>query len=209
MTNNTLNEDNLKEKPTVEERITNLEGWYDELQHTLEHQKKEEKAPEPKPFVDIPFDTWRKIENLWLGNIEGISKVRAYRATSSQTIATDTLTKVQFNAESYDSQGEFDSTTNYRFTATKAGYYAIIASLIWSDNVATKVYELRISKNGAEVAKTWVVGSDGGNTPVTLSDIIYLAAGDYIEIYGFQNTGGNVNVVYSASMSFMTIHKLS
>jgi hypothetical protein len=48
---------------------------------------------------------------------------RAFRNTSVQNVTGDTFTKVELNAETFDTDSCFDSTTNYRFTPNKAGYY--------------------------------------------------------------------------------------
>ena len=49
----------------------------------------------------------------------------ANRATSNQTVTSAALTKVQLNAETFDTDNAFDSTTNYRFQPTVAGYYPV------------------------------------------------------------------------------------
>jgi hypothetical protein len=41
-----------------------------------------------------------------------------------------TWSKIQLNVEDWDTNNNFDSTTNYRFTPTVAGYYQINAHLI-------------------------------------------------------------------------------
>ena len=59
----------------------------------------------------------------------GTTLSRAYRNTTNQAISDDSWTKVQLNAESFDIGGEFDSTTNYRFTATTTGYYLVCGQI--------------------------------------------------------------------------------
>ena len=44
---------------------------------------------------------------------------------STQSISSGTYTKLQFNTKNYDTNNNFDATTNYRFTPTVAGYYQI------------------------------------------------------------------------------------
>jgi hypothetical protein len=46
-------------------------------------------------------------------------------STANQVTATVTYTKIQLNTENFDTNNNFDSTTNYRFTPTVAGYYQI------------------------------------------------------------------------------------
>ena len=65
------------------------------------------------------------------GHADGIitlakqSAARAYLSGSSQTIPKNVWTKIELNNESYDIQSEFDTTTNHRFTATRAGCYLV------------------------------------------------------------------------------------
>ena len=49
---------------------------------------------------------------------------QAYRS-STQTISGSTWTKVQFNTEIYDTDSDYDNSTNYRFTPTVAGKYYV------------------------------------------------------------------------------------
>ena len=46
-----------------------------------------------------------------------------YRNTTEQSVTSNVATKIQFNAEEFDTANCFDSTTNYRFTPNVAGYY--------------------------------------------------------------------------------------
>ena len=41
--------------------------------------------------------------------------------SANQTISHDTVTKIQFNTEVYDTDNCYDNSTNYRFTPTTAG----------------------------------------------------------------------------------------
>ena len=43
--------------------------------------------------------------------------------TSSQTLSSSTVTKIQGNVELLDTDGNYDNSTNYRFTPTTAGFY--------------------------------------------------------------------------------------
>ena len=169
----------------------------------------EESANEDKIRMDV------KGVEAFLLNDDGIldlakqSRVRSYRAVSNQTISYDTYTKIQLNAENYDNQNEFDSTTNYRFTATKAGYYQVNAIINWSTNVDTKRYAAMIYKNGGGVDSAWNHAPGGLGMCVVVSDIIYLAAGDYLELYTYHDATADQTVVSGSDGTYMAIHKLS
>ena len=137
------------------------------------------------------------------------SRVRAYLATAVQTITSGVITKVQLNAEDYDSQGEFDPTTDYRFTAKKTGYYQVNAVVRWTGGVDQDYTILYIYKNGAAVAANVARASGTGYFSQSISDIIYLAANDYLELDVYQGTGTDKSLEHDSIWTFMAIHKLS
>jgi len=138
-----------------------------------------------------------------------VSRARAYRDTSAQSIAASTNVKVELNAESYDEQGEFDSSTNYRFTATKAGYYLVCAAIEYAGMDDGVRYKASIYKNGTEVARNYQRAGGTGSQAVTISDIVYLAAGDYLELWTKHESSGAQDISYGSALTFMAIHKLS
>lgn len=140
--------------------------------------------------------------------IDNRSKVRAYRAVPDQVIATATATKVEFNAETYDTQEEFDSTTNYRFTATKASYYQIQSIIGFESATDQCLLSVAIRKNGTAVAVSHNKASGTGYHSTVVSDILSLDTDDYIEIWVTQNSGGNVDVNADATWTFVTINRL-
>jgi hypothetical protein len=110
----------------------------------------------------------------------------AYKSGANQSLTSNTYTKIVFESEEFDTNSCFDSTTNYRFTPTVAGYYQIsvrveISGSGSSRNLAT------IYKNGS-IFKT---GTDiGGLSPSTLgatvSALIYFnGSTDYVEVYAY------------------------
>jgi hypothetical protein len=70
-----------------------------------------------------------------------------YRSTNQST-TQNAFTKIQFNAENYDTANCFDSTTNFRFTPNVAGYYQINAT-VTSQTAAGEGFS-SIYKNGIE-----------------------------------------------------------
>lgn len=130
------------------------------------------------------------------------SAARAYRNTSTQSISATTITKVQFNAETYDTQGEFDSATNYRFTAAKDGKYLITSTLSVGSLGTINIY---IYKNGSSVAQH--DDAIAANNSISISDVISLSATDYLEI-NIQSSGINT-VVNGSGTSYVAVHKVA
>lgn len=136
------------------------------------------------------------------------SGCNVYRATSEQTIPTGTVTKVEFNNEKYDIQNEFDSTTNYRFTATKAGKYLITVGLGYIYITDGSRCQIHVKVNGGLVALSQFHASYTELLYIPVSKVIDLAAGDYIEIYAYQDTGGNINLKDTDYATYLTISKI-
>jgi len=103
----------------------------------------------------------------------------AYQS-SAQSISGATNTKIQFQTEVFDTNNNFDPTTNYRFTPTVAGYYQVSAG--FSVSGAAQVQQCKIYKNGS----TAIDGSDASVTQSTVTGLLYLnGSTDYIEAYAF------------------------
>ena len=113
-----------------------------------------------------------------------------------QTISNATFTAVQFDQEVFDTDG-FHSTSsnNTRLTVPtgKGGYYRITGFGVFTRN-ATGLRSLAIYKNGTqeryfpEVTASSSV-YEGAQGTVTLN----LSAGDYIEFFVYQSSGGNLD----------------
>jgi len=136
----------------------------------------------------------------------------AYLA-SDQSVTTNTWTKVTINTEEFDTNSNFDSSTNYRFTPTVAGYYQINASVRFTGGNYNNQVLASIYKNGSAF-KNAALSTNAGiglvlNQPaITISALIYLnGSTDYVELYA-NNTngttpqifGGQVHTYFSGAM---------
>lgn len=140
-------------------------------------------------------------------DLEEASRVRVYVSTSAQSIPSTTETKVEFDAESFDEQNEFDPVTNFRFTAKKAGFYHVKVCIYWNNNSDQAYYDLRLKKNGNIVSWNIHQAADSQGFSQVLTDYIELAVDDYLELFAFQSSGGAITIENSASQSYMTISK--
>jgi len=121
------------------------------------------------------------------GNMPAFS---AYSA-SSQTVTANTWTKVACGTKLFDTNSNYDNTTNYRFTPTIAGYYQINAGIQFNGTTITRVFA-GIYKNGSiaqyfyDINLTTVYRASG-------SCLIYMnGTTDYLESYGFMNGTGTL-----------------
>ena len=123
----------------------------------------------------------------------------AFEATLSanQTVSDSADVKVQFNTETFDTDGCYDNSTNYRFTPTTAGKYYVYARLQCDSNAANNLQQgfAKIYKNGSRVAQTLM--NMNGNFPenimVHVFNIIDMnGSSDYLEIYvNIDDTSGD------------------
>ena len=130
----------------------------------------------------------------------------AYRGSSSQTgIADNVATKLQFNTESFDPDGVFDNSTNYRFTAPSAGKYMIYTNIfIYDASTDIQTFNLAFYKNGSKYSQTYWLKNSGGRlkyAPLSLTQVIDLSASDYIEVYATVDTvdGGTTDFEYEGT----------
>ena len=131
----------------------------------------------------------------------------AFRVSPStnQTISHNTLTKVSFGSETFDTNNNFASST---FTPTVAGYYKQNYNLALNVTDGRQYYFLvDIFKNGVSVYQYEFsnAGNAGGRESVTFSDMVYLnGTGDYMEVYLYSydyTSSGSVAVRSNSSWS--------
>ena len=127
--------------------------------------------------------------HLKVSNTPSFCAYRDYSNGGYQSIPNNTFTKCAFNAEYWDTAGEFDPSTNYRWTAATAGKYVIGTNIV-IDNLADGASLLvSIYKNGSAVGTNaqglnGITSSGNGNPDqcqlVSTKDV---AANDYFEVF--------------------------
>lgn len=123
-----------------------------------------------------------------------------YASAGTYSIPDSAWTKVQLNSETYDLGGEFDSTTNYRFTAAATGKYLITAAAIMTSLASGKLFQIAIYKNGVIYKQDGKQSAGNSFTYSSISAMIDLTAGDYVEIFVFQDSGGALNISGGSSV---------
>jgi hypothetical protein len=119
----------------------------------------------------------------------------AFSATSSVTtsMANNVYTKIAFQTEEYDLGGYFDNATNYRHTPLVPGIYLYTATITAAGPSVS--INANIYKNGAAYKAGGIGGnvanSDQGNG--VSATVSMNGTTDYVELFGFQNTGGAQN----------------
>lgn len=143
--------------------------------------------------------------------LDAFSSFTGCRSFRSAALAVPNAawTAIPLDAETFDTHGFHDNATNpSRFTvpAGKAGKYRISAQVTWSANATGGRYA-GIRKNGLEMAVAAFVPSTA-NTAAVVTDVLDLVVGDYVEMWGWQNSGGSLNVAGGTSQTFFSIEHL-
>ena len=125
------------------------------------------------------------------GNMPAFS---AYQS-SAQTLSNATFTKMLFQTKEFDTNNNFANST---FTPTVAGYYQVSSQVYFGNTLGNNI--LQVNKNGGGYKRLFTApnpadaGSGGG------SCIVYCnGTTDYIEIYGYQSTGGSLTIPFTQS----------
>ena len=119
------------------------------------------------------------------------------------TISDDTVTKLLFATEDFDTDSDYASS---RFTPTTAGKYQVSGAVQWNTDTnynAVLQGRLFVYKNGAQIFRNDMdprVGS--GQVPISFFNYINVAvdmngSSDYVEFYGYVN-------ITSGSATFST-----
>lgn len=123
------------------------------------------------------------------------------RRNTTQSISNATYTALSYNEELWDSGTNWTSGANAtKIFAPVTGKYLITAYVGWLAN-ANNFREVYIAINaGAPVVYDSRVAVNGGATRHTMVGSTPMVAGQYAEIYVWQNSGGalNVNALESA-----------
>jgi len=108
-------------------------------------------------------------------------KFSAYKSSGTQTINTGSSTKITFDAESFDTNNNFATST---YTAPVAGFYCFIASVGYNAvGSGTRIF-LDLFKNGAAIRRGEDRFTNALSGAASLTCFVQLAANDTIEIYG-------------------------
>jgi len=145
---------------------------------------------------------------------------RAYR-NGQQTINHATVTKIQLNAESFDINSKFDSSTNYRYTPASTGYYYLSATVNFTPNDVQfdrlRRGYLHIYKNGSTLVRSNLKYLDGGDPIIrdltlTINTIDNsTSASDYYEVYAEAdnpNGSNNCDINGGTAYTYFTGYKL-
>jgi hypothetical protein len=121
------------------------------------------------------------------------------RKSADQTISNSTFTAVTFNTEVFDTDSFHDNSTNTsRITipSGKGGKYVVYAGLEYLAN-ASNSRRLAVATNtisGTINAYQFTGGFSGAPSTISFVGMANFTAGDYVEAFAWQDSGGNLDV---------------
>jgi hypothetical protein len=122
---------------------------------------------------------------------------------ANQTLSTNTTTKIQFNTEVFDTNSNFDATTNYRFTPTVAGYY-LVSSQIACTSANSSEITIKLYKNGSDYTRLGRLAPTGQTVYFGNSALVSMnGSTDYLEMYVYTATGFTLESPYSLFSGFL------
>jgi len=132
------------------------------------------------------------------------------KLASNYNVAKTTWTAVPFTSEITDPQGWHSNSTNTsRITVDDAGLYQVTVHAAFAASTSTSII-VRVRINAGEDTNTLANYGDGSSFSDTnsLSYPLILAAGDFVEMYVYQNSAVTVALSSAASYSGNTTFRL-
>lgn len=131
----------------------------------------------------------------------------------AQSLTSATFTSLTLDVETVDSAGGHDTVTNTsRYTAVYPGWYEVGGGTGYAANVTGR-RGARWAVNGTAINGSGVLipTNSSGTTQVPARTIqVYLNVGDYVELQGYQDSGGALNTAVSTDQqSCMSIRWVS
>ena len=129
----------------------------------------------------------------------------AVMSADQSGLSDSVITKVEFDTEVVDSDGAYDSTTNYRFTVPvgAAGQYFVFANIHVGTAQSKFWYgQGRVYLNGSNYmfSQLNMKANYGSNNVSSVSGVLDLSEGDYLEAYGWVDASDSTNYdIYGAT----------
>ena len=144
-------------------------------------------------------------------NLPNQSGCLVYLSSHTSVDSGTPFKKLEFDSESYDIQNEFDSTTNNRFTATKAGKYMVLAQTGVGGGIGPANYsDGFIYKNGGVVVESSTRSHEDGQSLFgQLAITLDLDASDYVEIFVYHTHSPSRNFLATTRYNHMSVNKIA
>ena len=166
-------------------------------------------ADEIECHVIVPILGWSSTVQMSNDTDTRVVAATAY-ANATTSVPHNSNTKVLFGNVDIDTHGSF-STANSRYTVPVSGQYRISSLLITYPSTpfgTNSLFQVWIYKNGSiEATLGWNINNGTYQFGVSGSLTRSFKAGDYIEIFAYQNTGATITLANNTS--YVSIERLS
>lgn len=158
-------------------------------------------VPTPRTFQAGEIETAAYLNSLSqvLNFMQNPPRCSVWNNATANTLVSGTGASIAFDSELYDTDNMHSTTSNTtRLTAQTPGLYDIKGSADFGSS-SSGTRQISIYKNGSAQA----FDSDGAMAAADvlfLSKEIYLAAGDYVELWALQTTGANLTMPTGQSL---------
>ena len=168
-------------------------------------------------IVNADINASAAIDSTKLSGVANTPAFFGYLGTSDQTVSDDTYTKVQINNEVFDSNSNFDSSTNYRFTPTTSGKYFVFGQI---EGIQNNLFNTSVAiyKNGSIhiSLRENPYSNAGSESGVYISGIVSMnGSTDYVELYGRVDLSsgtpkfaGSADTISEGYMTYFGAYKL-
>ena len=149
----------------------------------------------------VPSGVTVNMSNATQTGVGGVNTpaFKAYLSANSDTLNHNILTVVPFNAEKFDTNSKFDTST-YKFTPGEIGYYYLTGTVCidWISSASyLRQVNVIIQKNGSPIAETIIANYNSPDMEVmgiNTSVIDYSSnVTDYYQLLAYQNNGSGNN----------------
>jgi len=154
-------------------------------------------------FLISDAGTLKRIDASLVGE-KNTPAFEAYLGSNTGYLTNNTYVKVQCNTEVYDTDSDYDNSSNYRFTPTVAGKYYVYGAVGANANGDDRLrnsYAV-IYKNGSQYRDAAFnhSGNPGRSDVVFVSAVLDMnGSSDYVELYGAVNDNSGNNQGYFQS----------
>lgn len=119
------------------------------------------------------------------------------RQSVAQTFTSGSWAAVTFDVEDLDTvNGHSTSSNTDRYTAVYAGWYHVDAYVAFASN-GSGARGARLGINGSTTLSvgraTFLAAVVTDRAAIPVSGTVFLSVGDYVNVAGFQSSGGNLN----------------
>ena len=133
---------------------------------------------------------------------------------SSQSLTDNTYAKVALQTEAFDTNSNFDNSSNYRFTPTVAGKYYIEGQVFGRGSSASTCRTVYVSiyKNGSAYKESRIDfdANDAQRSTLNVSAVIDMnGSSDYVELYAAVNiSSGSASLQENTKSNYFLGYRL-